>query len=332
MHVGLTYNLKGSVPVSPDLPADFDAEFDSEQTIAAVEHAVECAGYTPVRIGGLQDLVDYLHSGKTVDLVFNMAEGIRGRSREAQIPALLEAYGIPYTFSDPLTLALCLDKAMTKRIWIEQGLPTAPYFVATSDADVLDSAINFPLFVKPAHEGSSKGIDQESVVYDLPQLHQRINWLVKTYQEPALVESFLSGAEYTVGLIGNNSHTQVLGIVEITAVRQYPVNGYQQKEHGKNRPDVFVPLAKSDYLYNKLSELALSAFHAVNCRDAARIDIRLDKDGQPNLLELNPIAGMHPTHSALPAIAYLAGMTYEDLVGAILGQARLRIEKSDHNG
>ncbi len=326
MRIGLTYNLKGSTSVGQNLPLDFEAEFDSESTIATIEKAIACHGYIPVRIGGIQDLVTFLQAGNSVDMVFNVAEGLLGRSREAQIPALLEAYGIPYTFSDPLTLALCLDKPLTKRLWFEQGLPTAPFCVAADGQEIEDLPGEFPLFVKPTHEGSSKGIDLGSVVKNLPDLQARVDWLVKTYHEPALVETFLPGREYTVGLLGNGSTVQVLGIVEITAVREVAVNGYEQKEHWKDRPNVFVPVSENEPLYDRLSILAKKAFHAVNCRDAARIDVRMDQHGNPNLLEINPIAGMHPTHSALPAIAYLAGMSYEDLVGSILHHARERYD------
>ncbi len=332
MRVGITCDLKSGQPPAPGQPADYEAEFDSETTISAIESAIRQSGDEPIRIGDVRGLIQFLAAGCTADIVFNMAEGRYGRSREAQVPALLEAYNIPHTMSDPLGVALSLDKYTTKRLWREAGLPTAPF--ALIGQLTLDSAAHeqsasalpgdFPLFIKPVHEGSSKGIDQHSVVYSYEQLWARAAWLLETYHEPALVETFLPGREFTVGILGNGPQAEVLGIVEITSVHSFPVNGFEQKEHMKNRPDVFIPLAESDALHRPIGQLALQAFQVTGCWDVARVDVRLDRDGNPHLLEINPIAGLHPTHSALPAIAHFAGMEYAELIQAILAQALQR--------
>ncbi|MHB8626606.1 MAG: D-alanine--D-alanine ligase family protein [Aggregatilineales bacterium] len=326
MQVGITCNLRTGHTPDPNLPPDYEAEFDSEATIQTIEAALAEAGHAPVRIGGIRDLVQFLADGRSVDIVFNIAEGTYGRSREAQVPALLEAYGIPYTLSDPLALALSLDKSMTKRIWHEAGLPTAPFWTVTDCASGELAAIpdRFPLFAKPSYEGSSKGISEDSVIHDRRELEARVAWINQTYQQPALIERFLPGREYTVGILGNGSSAYVLGIAEITSVRVYPVNGFEQKEYMKDRPDVFVSLPETDPLYSQLSELALAAFRAIDCHDAARVDIRFDSEKCPNLLEINPISGLHPTHSALPAIAGFAGMRYAELIQAILEHAMRR--------
>jgi D-alanine-D-alanine ligase len=323
MRIGITCNIRTTTNTDPSLPHDFDAEFDSETTIQAMESAIASGGHTPVRIGDLQALTRFLVEGQSVDLVFNVAEGVRGRARESQVPSVLDAYGIPYTMSDPLTLAISLDKALTKRLWCEHNLPTPASWVITPQTrEVLDTVPDdFPLFVKPAYEGSSKGINQESRVTDRASLQMRVNWLLDKYQQPVLIEPFLPGREYTVGLLGNGSETCVLGIAEITAVRLFPVNGFDQKEHMKDRPDVFVALPTTDPLYATIEKLALAAFKILGCYDVARLDVRLDADGNPQLLEINPIAGLNPTHSALPAIARFAGMRYDELIQNILDHA-----------
>jgi D-alanine-D-alanine ligase len=329
MNVGLTYDLRDDYPPYANAPPDYYGEFDSEENIAYLVEAIASAGHHVCRIGNVYKLVRFLAENGSVDIVFNMTEGLWGRARESQVPALLEAYRIPYTGSDPLTLALCLDKAMTKQLWQREGLPTSDFCVVSNGFEldrVREAFPDFPLFVKPLHEGSSKGISVESIVESERELSERIEWTLEWYQQPVLIEEFLPGREFTIGVLGSERAAQVLGAAEVTIVSQYRVNGFVEKEEWEaSGTEKFIPV-ESSALKNRLSELALRAYLAVGCRDVGRVDIRLDRDDNPQLLEINPVVGLHPTHSALPIIGSQAGLSFEDLIARILGHAINRWE------
>jgi len=324
MRVGLTYDLRDDYPPYVNAPPDYYAEFDTEENINLLAAAIESLGHQVCRIGNVYKLVRFIAGGGSVDIVFNMAEGLWGRARESQVPSILEAYRIPYTGSDPLTLALCLDKAMTKQLWQSAGLPTSDFHVVADIAE-LDQAReelpSFPLFVKPVHEGASKGIGVESIVESDRELRARVGWVLTRYQQPALIEEFLPGREFTVGILGNGHQARVLGIGEIVLTSLDSVYGFEQKEGWEARvPYKLIPV-ESIPLKSELSELALQAYLAIGCRDLGRLEIRLDKGGNPQLLEINPIVGMHPTHASLPILAMQAGLSYEELVAEILDHA-----------
>jgi D-alanine-D-alanine ligase len=328
LKVGMTYDLRSEYAPPENAPPDYCAEFDSKETVDYVEAALSSLGHRVHRIGNIQKLTHFLVSGKTVDIAFNMAEGLWGRSREAQVPALLEAFQIPYTFSDPLTMALCLDKAMTKRVWQQAGLPTSPFWVVIDPAEleqVTEDGLEFPLFVKPVHEGSSKGISQESIVETEQQLVEQVERVLTLYQQPALIEKlFLSGREFTVGILGNGREARVLGVLEITEVALYRVSGFLQKEKWEiYAPDTYRPL-EAGPLQAQLSELGLRAYQAVGCQDAGRLDMRLDRDGNPQLMEINPLPGLHPHHCAFPVIGKHAGLSFEMLLAEVLRHAMRR--------
>ncbi len=328
MKVGLTYNLR-SDPAPVGATPDYYAEFDTAESIGYLESAIASLGHQVCRIGDIFQLVQFLAAGQSVDMVFNMAEGHWGRSREAQVPALLEAYRIPYTGSDPLTLALCLDKALVKRVWQQAGVRTPAFFVVTAEAD-LARRLDFPLFVKPACEGSSKGIDAGAVVTSAAELATRAAWVLDTYRQPALVEEFLPGREFSVGLLGTGPTARVLGAVEIVEDAPYGISGFAEKQKSPVPPGTYRPVAPGP-LRDELGALALRAYRAVDCRDLGRVDLRLDRDGQPQVLELNPIVGLHPTECLMPCIAYQAGLTFESLIGAILEHARARWNLSERD-
>lgn len=323
MKIGLTYDLRPLEPQSPDLPVDHYAEFDSSETLFFLAEGLQALGFEVERIGNLSALLEQLHSNLlSVDLIFNIAEGLWGRGREALIPALLEAYRIPYVGSDPLTLSLCLDKAMTKQVWKGCNLPTASAWVVRRIEELSHLSISadyFPLFVKPCHEGSSKGIDsQHSVISSFLELQSQVEYLLKIYQQPILIEKFLSGREFTVGILGTGENARVLGITEITEVALYGASGYREKEEWESlAPDTYLPLGPS-LLWDELAKVALAAYQAVECRDLGRVDIRLDAEGNPNLLEINPLPGLNPKHCALPVIAQQQGLLYQELLGQIL--------------
>jgi D-alanine-D-alanine ligase len=332
MHVGLTFDLRESYPSQDGAPADYFAEYDSEETIQALQEALERIGHHTQRIGNTADLIQFIVEGRTVDLIFNIAEGVGGRSREAQVPALLEAIQIPYTFSDPLTLALCLDKAMTKRLWQYYKLPTLAFWVVsdiTELDEICETLPDFPLFVKPLHEGSSKGISLDSLVNSAHELTVSVERVMTMYQQPALIERFLPGREFTAGILGQGREAEVLGVLEITEIETAKVSGFVEKEEWQILyPDTFQPVGPGS-LRDELSDIALRAYRAVDCRDAGRVDIRLDGEGTPYLLEINPLPGIHPTRSALPVIGSQAGLSFEELIERILDHAvcRLSLER-----
>ena len=334
MEIGLTYNLREEARAYPGAPPDFAAEFDSEESIGYLVDALTRLGHRVRRIGNLGRLMDFLCAGQgeTLDLVFNMAEGVWGRAREAQAPALLEAYRVPYTGADPLTLSLCLDKAMAKRIWQQAGVATAPFAVISEAAlvgDLVDhhSLPDFPLFVKPLHEGTSKGIDAASVVASEAALRERIEWTVARYRQPALVEAFLPGREFSVGILGTGAEAHVFGVTEITTPAAHGISDQGEKERwGDSIAGVFTPVTETA-LRAELADLALRAYRAVACRDLGRVDIRMDAmdaAARPHVMELNPLVGLHPTSSVMPIIAQQAGLSYDELIDAIVTNALRR--------
>jgi D-alanine-D-alanine ligase len=269
--VGLTYDLASDYRLGADDPGDKYGEFDSEETLERLEAAISHLGHSVRRIGNIEKLVSFLGQKQNVDIVFNIAEGHRGRSRESQVPALLDAYSIPYTFSDAITLGISLDKALTKRLWQQAGLPTSPFCVLENSAHcelLFDIGLDFPLFVKPNQEGSSKGVGLESVVETVEQLKVQVERVTRLYHQPALVEEFLPGKEFTVAMIGSGKDAKVLGVLEVTKVALSKVNGFVQKSDWKTYgPMAFRPMDESP-LRTQLAEISLRAYQLLGCRDA----------------------------------------------------------------
>lgn len=296
------------------------AEFASTFEIAHLVETIEGLGHEAVRIGDISRLVRFVVGGQEVDLVFNYAAGHRGRAREAQVPALLEALQIPCTGADAFTLALCIDKAIIKRLWHSTGLPT-PVFRQPRDlsdlAGLPDDLGGFPLFVKPAREGSSRGISAESIVGTPEQLRRRVETLLTAYGRSVLVEPYLPGREFSVGLLGTGDAAEMLGVVEIrhSGVELVDLTGKKAWT-----PETFMPVADAA-LRDELADLAWKAYRAVDCTGIGRVDIRLDGNGRPQLLEINPNPGLHPTRSAMPALAVQAGLTYADLIERLISQS-----------
>lgn len=323
--IGLVYDLRDDY-LAEGFTEDEVAEFDSVATIAALEQALLSLGYAPERVGNGQALARQLVAGKRWDLVFNIAEGLFGRSREAQVPALLEMYGIAYTFSDPLVCALTLDKAMTKRIVASAGLHTPRFNVVSSIEDVESVDLAFPLFAKPLAEGTGKGVDGKSRI-DSPEALQAVcARLLTVYRQPVLVEEYLPGREFTTAIIGTGPDATVLGTMEFIIRADAPASdySYEVKEQCEQCVDYFAMPAGA--LREQVEELALRAYQALECRDTGRVDIRLDAQGRPAFIEINPLPGLHPTHSDLPMIATQQGLLYEELVGHIVTNALTRQE------
>jgi D-alanine-D-alanine ligase len=316
MRIGVTYDLRSDY-LAQGLGEEETAEFDAEETIAAVCQALMELGQQPERIGGIKPLTQALARGARWDAVFNICEGLEGVSREAQVPALLEAYDIPYVFSDPLTLALTLDKAMTKRVVRDAGVPTADFAVIEREADIAKVALPFPLFLKPVAEGSGKGVDARSRVTDRGQLESVARDLLARFRQPVLVEEFLPGREFTVGITGTGATASVLGVSEIVPKDGYVGHGYgfENKSDWENRLSIVLV---TDPDAQAAGEVALAAWNALRCRDGGRADVRLDKNGKPRFIEVNPLAGIRPGYSDLCFIAEFQRLTYRDLIGKFL--------------
>jgi D-alanine-D-alanine ligase len=324
--VGLTYDLVSDYQLEEGDPEDMYAEYDSEETLERLELAIAHLGHSARRIGNIEKLVSFLCQKQTVDIVFNIAEGRHGRSRESQVPALLDAYSIPYTFSDALTVGITLDKALTKRLCQQAGLPTSPFCVLEDSAQYelpFDMGLEFPLFVKPNLEGSSKGIRLESVVETVEQLRIQVERVTRLYHQQALVEEFLPGREFTVAIIDSGRDAKVLGVLEVTKVAVAKVNGFAQKNDWKTYgPIAFQPMGESP-LRAQLAAISLQAYQLLGCRDAGRVDLRMDRNGLPQIMEINALSGLS-SHSALPVIASHAGFSFEKLVEIILQSAMKR--------
>lgn len=324
MRIGLVYDLRNDY-LAQGFSVEAVAEFDSEETISSIQNTIESLGYEVQRIGNTKKLCEQLAAGQRWDMVFNIAEGLGGRCRESQAPAILELYKIPYTFSDPFVCALTLDKAMAKRIVASNGLPTPRFAVITQTSDITGLNLDYPLFAKPLAEGTGKGIDASSRISGKKELINVCSRLLEQHKQPVLVEEFLPGREFTVGILGSGGNARVLGVMEIEfTVKDEPaIYSFINKEECETRI-VYHPALKNDTITKKGSDLALKCYRALECNDAGRIDIRCDSAGQPCFMELNPLPGLHPTHSDLPMIATQEGITYTELIKTILENAFAR--------
>ncbi len=334
MKTGLVYDLRKEY-LEMGFSAEETAEFDSEETIGALSQAIADSGHEVCRIGHIYELTRRLALGERWDLVFNMAEGLYGRSREAQVPALLEAFNIPYTFSDPLTLSLALDKAMAKRIFRESGIPTPDFFVITSmeEAGGLQEKtktlpVPFPIFLKPVSEGTGKGITSSSIVNEPQELGNQARRLIAKYNQPVIAEAYLPGREFTVGILGTGRKARAAGVLEVKLLKGAEPGAYSYANKELCEERVKYTLAKNKKLVEEASGLALKAYRALECRDAGRVDIKAGMEGGLYVLEVNPLAGLHPTHSDLPILCSQSGMKYGELVRSIMDSALERQTKT----
>lgn len=324
MYIGITYDLRADY-LAAGLGEEETAEFDRPDTIIAIESALQSLAHQTDRIGNIKSLVARLAAGDRWDLVFNIAEGLSGFGREAQVPALLEAYGIPYTFSDPLVLSLTLHKGMTKHIIRSLAIPTPDFLVVDSPATLAQVTLPMPLFVKPVAEGTGKGVTTASIIRDREQLDHVSRDLLTTYKQPVLVETYLPGREFTVGIVGSGSKARGLGVVEVILLKNSDpgVYSYRNKEICE---EVVEYRHVDDPEAREAMRVALRAWQGLGCRDAGRVDIRSDRAGRPNFIEVNPLAGLHPEHSDLCIIASKVGIPYVELIGSILAEAQQRIK------
>jgi D-alanine-D-alanine ligase len=324
LKIGLVYDLRSEY-LAAGCSAEQVAEFDSEETIAAIDSALRLPGHATERIGNARGLCAALVAGRRWDLVFNFCEGLSGRCRESQAPAILELFGVGYTFSDPLVCAATLDKSVAKRLIREAGLATPEFHVVARVEDTEKASLKYPLFVKPLAEGAGKGISGRSRIESPEQLTGVCKDLLRRFAQPVLIEEFLPGREFTVGVLGTGAEARVLGTIEISVRPEAgpAVYSYESKERCEELVE-YKSLAHGP-LRRKVEDLALACYRVLECRDAGRVDIRCDRRSRPAFVELNPLPGLHPTHSDLPMIATQEGMAYMELIGAIIQSAARRL-------
>ncbi len=326
MHIGLTYDLRQEY-LAAGFSDDETAEFDRISTVEAIEQALLQLGHTADRIGHARQLVVRLAKGDTWDLVFNIAEGLAGMAREAQIPAILDVYGVAYTFSDPLVMALTLHKGLTKTVVAAGGVPTPRFAVVEQAANVERIDLPFPLFAKPVAEGTGKGVSPASQAKDKPGLKSVCEQLLAQYQQPVLVETYLPGREFTVGVTGTGEAAAALGTLEIVLLQSAEAGAYSyvNKERCEELVEYHLVHAQGDEQVRTAERVALDAWRILGCRDAGRVDLRCDAAGQPSFLEVNPLAGLHPAHSDLPILAAKVGLPYVELIRRIVASAEPRV-------
>jgi len=320
---GITYDLRDDY-LAEGFSAEETLEFDRADTIDAIEQTLQDLGYLTDRIGNIKSLVRRLASGDRWDIVFNIAEGMAGLGREAQVPAILDAYNIPYTFSDPLILTMTLHKGFTKNVVRDLGIPTPDFAVIETEDDIGKVKIPLPLFAKPVAEGTSKGITAASKISSRKQLFHVCRTLLSTFRQPVLVEHFLPGREFTIGIAGTGKDAIALGVMEVHLKdnAEKDVYSYVNKE---NCEELVVYRLANDTMAKMAKETALAVWRGLGCRDAGRVDLRADVQGIPNFMEVNPLAGLHPEHSDLPIICNLSGITYNALIDMIMRSALKRL-------
>jgi len=332
MKVALAYNLKKE---DPDKPRDYFSECDSFHTVRAIASVLESKGHS-VCLLDVEETNLFSHfRSNPADIVFNIAEGRLAQFRESEIPALLNILGIPHTGSDTLSLAIALDKAMTKKILLSEGIATPRFQLFIKGSEELNPCMNFPLIVKPNREGSSKGIGIFSVVNDEKRLYQAIGDIINIYKQEALVEEFIMGKELTVGIIENGKIT-VLPVLEIDFSSCSKSGEYfyswRMKEYQGNSalgltPTFYCPARLDKDTEDKVKEVAVRAHKSIGCLDISRVDLRLDKNNTPYVLEINPLPGLDPRESNFVIMAKAAGLKYEDLIEIILLSALERRDR-----
>jgi D-alanine-D-alanine ligase len=337
VHIGITYDLRSEY-LAAGYGEEETAEFDRPDTIDAIAAALHELGHQADRIGNARQLMTRLVEGDRWELVFNICEGLHGLGREAQVPAILDVYDIAYTFSDPLVMSLCLHEGLTKTVVREAGIPTAPFAVIHDLAELDSLAVHrrtdcqsvltrFPLFVKPVAEGTGKGVDASSKVTDAYGLRRTTERLLNRYEQPVLVEQFLPGREFTVGIVGTGMAADAVGTLEIVLLpsAEPEVYSYINKERCEELVEYRLVHADRDKQVHRAEELALQSWRALGCRDAGRIDLRCDAEGNPLFMEANPLAGLHPQHSDLPMLFTALGKPYVELIGRIVESAASRV-------
>lgn len=325
MKIGLSYDLKDSICLGQGHPQDALEEYDSPETVNALAAAIEAQGHSAVRLGGGREFLATVTQCH-VDLVFNIAEGLGNhRGREAQVPAILEMLDIPYSGSDSQCLAICLDKPLTKKILAASGITTPQWHVIAQMKQLEEiewGDFTLPAFIKPAYEGSSKGITSGSIAESTDQVTEVVSELLEHYRQPVLVERFIAGDEITVGVVGNYPPS-ILGIMRVLPRQHTPNFIYclEVKRDWERLVDYECPARLEPRILRKIEDVSLKIFQVLGCRDFARIDFKINSDGEPHFLEINPLPGLNPRSGDLPIMAGRMGWSYQELISTIITAA-----------
>jgi len=320
MKIGLTFDLR-SWYLGRGFSMEDTAEFDKESTISAIKEVLYSMGFETEEIGNIFQLVEALSSGKKWDLVFNIAEGLYGDGRESVVPALLDQYRIPYVFSGPVVLGIALNKYLARLVVSSSGVPVSPGMLITSTKDVERCNLEYPLFCKPVSEGTGKGITEKSILKNLSELEEITGYLLERFHQPVLVEEYLPGREFTIGILGSGNDAEVIGGMEIICRDKLPYS-VEYKENYKLMCK-YIPLDNST-LAEESKEVALNAWKAIGGLDGGRVDVKADRKGKICFMEVNPLAGLHPIDSDLPILARFSGIEYDVLIKRIIESALKR--------
>jgi D-alanine-D-alanine ligase len=290
------------------------AEFDKQETVDAIDAALIKMGFETEPIGNCFQLIEALSAGKRWDLVFNIAEGLYGDGRESVVPAILDQYRIPYVFSGPVIMGISLNKHLTRLIVSAAGVPVSPGMLISSVNDIDKCNLQYPLFIKPVSEGTGKGITEKSLVNSKSDLKKMVEYLLKRFNQPALVEEYLSGREFTVGVIGAGDEAIAIGGMEIECKDNLPYS-----VEFKENYQIFckyIPMATE--FAEECKTVAINVWRALGGVDAGRVDVKADRNGRMCFMEVNPLAGLHPVHSDLPILSRMIGINYQTLIEMIM--------------
>jgi D-alanine-D-alanine ligase len=322
MKVGLTYDLR-SWYIDRGYSMDETAEFDKQETIDGIDNALKAMGHETEPIGNAFQLVEALAAGRKWDIVFNIAEGLYGDGRESVVPALLDQYKIPYVFSGPVIMGISLNKHLAKLVVAESGVPVSPGMLINDLSELEKCRLEYPLFVKPVSEGTGKGITDKSFVHNKAELESMVSWILSEFNQPALVEEYLPGREFTVGVVGSGDKAVAIGGMEVMTINNLPYS-VEVKENYQNYC-TYKPLDAD--VIEECKSVTLQAWKALNAVDAGRVDLKADRNGRICFIEANPLAGLNPVHSDLPILARMYGIEYQSLLEMIMRSAISRIKE-----
>lgn len=320
MRVGLTYDLR-SWYLDRGYSMEETAEFDKQETVDALDNALKQMGHVTEPIGNAFQLIEALAAGKRWDMVFNIAEGLYGDGRESVVPAILDQYRIPYVFSGPVIMGVSLNKHMAKLIVESAGVPVSPGYIITNPAQISSCPLEYPLFVKPVSEGTGKGITRKSLVNNPGEMKEMAMWVLDEFHQPALVEEYLPGREFTVGVVGHGDDAVTIGGMEVICADNLPYS-VEVKENYQN---YCTYKALDPDIDEECRRVALGAWKALDAVDAGRVDLKADRNGRICFIEANPLAGLNPVHSDLPILARFYGIQYQQLLEMIMAAATKRI-------
>ena len=321
MKIGLTYDLR-SWYLDRGYSMEETAEFDKQETVDALEKSLKIMGYVTEPVGNSFQLIEALAAGKRWDIVFNIAEGLYGDGRESVVPAILDQYRIPYVFSGPVIMGLSLNKHLAKLVVGASGVPVSPGCLISELKDLDKCNLNYPLFVKPVSEGTGKGINEKSLVNSSDELNTIVVWILGEFRQSALVEEYLPGREYTVGIVGTGDEAVAIGGMEVICANNLPYS-VEVKENYENYCN-YTPIDSE--IFDECKNVALLAWRALNAVDAGRIDLKTDRQGNICFIEANPLAGLNPIHSDLPILSRMYGVEYQTLIEMIMKSALKRIK------